>query len=212
MQITNGQSVFLRYLWDKEKTLCEECGGFMAGNTGQDTTSPRDSLLLAHTWVISSRALNEVRAQVPPSHLENLSSPPGIPRGRRAARGEFPPERFEDYTGVYTFPSLTWGSIQYSNNSTKRWDISDDFSLSVGIAHPEGGRRLPRFRSNEESKHNMGAWTFDTGPVLRRQRRGVCEPAEPDSLHRDSFPPLPRHLGPTGFRPTCRTSGACGRT
>ena len=87
MQISNGQSVFLRYLWDREKTLCEECGGSMAGNTGQDTNSPRDSLLVAHTWVISSRALNEVRAQVPPSHLENLSSPPGIDRvaGERPA-------------------------------------------------------------------------------------------------------------------------------
>ena len=89
LQINNAQSVFVRYLWDREKTLCEECGGSMAGNTGQDTTSPRDSMLVAHTWVISSRVLNEVRAQVPPSHLENLSSPAWIDRCAPSQRRVF---------------------------------------------------------------------------------------------------------------------------
>jgi hypothetical protein len=39
-------------------------------NTGQDDLA-RDSLLLAHTWVISSRTLNEAGRRFPPSHLEN---------------------------------------------------------------------------------------------------------------------------------------------
>jgi len=88
-QINTSQNAFLRYLWDKEYTFCEECGGSLAGNTGTDTDSPRDSLLAAHTWVISPRVLNEVRSQLPPSHLENLGSPPGIerlPRQRRMTR------------------------------------------------------------------------------------------------------------------------------
>src|SRR5688572_10866860 len=160
--VNNGHSVFLRYLWDREKTLCEECGGSMAGNTGQDTTSPRDSLLAAHTWVISSRILNEVRAQLPPSGLVNLSSPPGIDRWPASRRGEFTAERFADYKGVFTFPSLTWGSIQYSNNQTDRWDISNDLSVSLGSHTLKTGGAFLRFRSNEESQHNMGSWTFDT--------------------------------------------------
>jgi Lhr-like helicase len=150
LQVNDAQSVFARFLWDKEYTFCEECGGFMAGNTGTDTNSPRNSLLLAHTWVISSRVLNEVRSQVPPSGLENLGSPPGIPRWPASQRGEFPPERFDQYTGVYVFPSLTWGSTGYSNNNTQRWDVSDDFTISAGshtlIHAPTGsGKTLAAF-------------------------------------------------------------------
>ena len=31
LQVSNAHNVFLRYLWDKEYTFCEECGGTMAG-------------------------------------------------------------------------------------------------------------------------------------------------------------------------------------
>jgi hypothetical protein len=193
LQMNDTQSVFARFLWDKEYTLCEECGGFMAGNTGTDTDSPRNSLMLAHTWVISSRVLNEVRSQVPPSGLENLGSPPGIPRWPASGRGEFPAERFQEYTGVYVFPSLTWGSTGYSNNSTKRWDISDDFTISAGAHTLKAGGAFLRFRSNEESAHNIGTWTFDrdqffdgTPAAIRNLRAPIQFTA--------SIPPLPRHL------------------
>ena len=193
MQVSNGHSVFLRYLWDREKTLCEECGGSMAANTGQDTTSPRDSLLVAHTWVISSRVLNEVRAQVPPSGLVNLSSPPGIDRWPASQRGVFTAERFAAYKGVFTFPSLTWGSIQYSNNQTDRWDISDDFSISAGSHTLKAGGAFLRFRSNEESQHNMGSWTFDTDQFFDGSDAAMANLRNP-ILYTASFPPLPRHL------------------
>jgi hypothetical protein len=68
-QINTRQNAFVRYAYDKEFTFCEECGGTNAGFFGTDTHSPRDSMLLAHTWVVSSRMLNEIRAQVPPSPL-----------------------------------------------------------------------------------------------------------------------------------------------
>ncbi len=193
MQISNAQSVFLRYLWDKEYTFCEECGGSMAGNTGTDTNSPRDSLLVAHTWVISSRMLNEVRSQTPPSDLENLGSPPGIPRWPASQRGEFPASRFAPYPGVYTFPSLTWGSTGYSNNSTKRWDISDDFSLSVGNHTLKTGGAYLSFRSNEESNHNVGTWTFGTDQFFDGSPAAIANLRNPIQFTA-SFPPLPRHL------------------
>ena len=192
-QVNNEQSVFVRYLWDKEYTFCEECGGFMAGNTGTDTDSPRNSMLVAHTWVISSRVLNEVRSQVPPSGLENLGSPPGIPRWPASGRGEFPAERFQPYTGVYVFPSLTWGSTGYSNNSTKRWDVSDDLTVSAGRQTIKAGGAFLRFRSDEEAAHNIGTWTFgqdqpfDGTPASIRSLRNPIQ-------FTASFPPLPRHL------------------
>jgi hypothetical protein len=192
-QVNNNQNVFLRYLWDKEYTLCEECGGSLAGNTGMDTDSPRDSLLAAHTWVISSRVLNEVRSQLPPSHLENLSSPPGIARWPASGRGEFPAERFREYTGVYVFPSLTWGSTGYSNNNTERWDISDDFTLSMGNHTLKTGAAYLRFRSNEESAHNIATWTFGTDQFFDGTPASIARLTNPIQFTA-SFPPLPRFL------------------
>ena len=193
VQVNNNQNVFLRYLWDKEATLCEECGGSNAGNIGQDTDSPRDSLLAAHTWVISSGVLNEVRSQLPPSHLENLSGPPGLPRWPASQRGEFPAERFKDYTGVYIFPSLTWGSTQYSNNNTSRWDISDDLTISTGGHTLKVGGAFLRFRSNEESAHNLGTWTFAQDQFFDGSAAARANLRNPIQFTA-SFPPLPRDL------------------
>jgi hypothetical protein len=192
-QINNAQSVFLRYLWDKEYTFCENCGGSNAGNVGTDTDSPRDSLLAGHTWVISSRILNEVRSQIPPSHLENLGSPPGIPRWPATGRGEFPADRFQPYTGVYIFPSLTWGSTGYSNNNTARWDISDDLTLSMGRHTLKAGGAFLRFRSNEEAAHNIGTWTFGADQFFDGTPAAIAALRNPIQFTA-SFPPLPRHL------------------
>lgn len=212
LQVNDAQSVFVRYAWDKEYTFCEDCGsvfegagaaaalaiasgatGSNAANTGTDTDSPRDSLLAAHTWVISSRVLNEVRSQLPPSHLENLGSPPGIPRWPASGRGEFPAERFQPYTGVYIFPSLTWGSTTYSNNTTKRWDISDDFTVSAGRHTLKAGGAFLRFRSDEEAPHNIGTWTFGTDQFFDGTPASIRNLRNPTQFTA-SFPPLPRHL------------------
>ena len=193
MQLNNAQSVFLRYLWDKEYGDCESCGGENAGNVGNDTDSPRDSLLLAHTWVISSRMLNEVRSQLPPSHLENVASPPGIPRWPASRRGEFPAERFAPYPGVYNFPSLTWGSTGYSNNVTNRWDVSEDFTFSASRHTLKAGGAYLNFRSEEESNHNIGTWTFATDQFFDGTAAALAALRNPIQFTA-SFPPLPRHL------------------
>ncbi len=183
LQVANGQSVFLRYLWDKEYTFCEECGGSLGGNTGTDTDSPRDSLLAAHTWVISSRVLNEVRSQIPPSHLENLGSPPGIERWPASQRGEFPAERFREYTGVYVFPSLTWvdglqqqphGAVGYLRRSHGQH----------GPAYLESRRRLPALPVGRRVAAQHRDVDIRHRPVLRRHGGVDSEPPQPDPVHR----------------------------
>jgi hypothetical protein len=193
MQVNNSQNVFLRYLWDKEITTCEACGGSNAANVVNDTESPRDSLLASHTWVISSRALNEVRSQLPPSHLQNIGAPPGLETWPANRRGEFPAERFSKYTGVYIFPSLTWGSTSYQNNVTTRWDVADDFSLTVGRHTLKTGAAFLRFRSNEESAHNIGTWTFATDQFFDGGAAAIANLRNPIQFTA-SFPPLPRDL------------------
>ena len=209
LQINNAHNLFVRYFWDKEYTFCEECGGAMAGNTGTDTDSPRDSLLAAHTWVISPRVLNEVRSQLPPSHLVNLGSPPGIARWPASGRGEFPAERFEDYTGVYTFPSLTWGSTGYSNNSTKRWDVERRPHRERGRPHAEGRRRLPPLPVQRGVGRTTSAtWTFGQDQFFDGTAAAIQNLRTP--IQFTALVPAAAGIsGPTGSRATCRTSGSC---
>jgi hypothetical protein len=81
-QINQRHNVFARYVWDKELTLCENCGGTTGAFSGTDTQSPRDSLLVSHTWVVSPRIPNEVRSQIRPS----LGKPGRASRAAHVAR------------------------------------------------------------------------------------------------------------------------------
>ena len=94
---------------------------------------------------------------------------------------------------MYVFPSLTWGSTGYSNNRTERWDISDDLTLSMGGHTLKAGGAFLRFRSNEESAHNIGTWTFGTDQFFDGSAAAIRNLRTPIQFTA-SFPPLPRHL------------------
>ena len=94
---------------------------------------------------------------------------------------------------MYVFPSLTWGSTGYSNNRTERWDISDDLTLSMGRHTLKAGGAFLRFRSNEESQHNIGTWTFGTDQFFDGSAAAIRNLRNPIQFTA-SFPPLPRHL------------------
>ena len=192
-RINVKQNVFARYVWDKELTFCEACGGSTAAFSGTDVHVARDSMLVSHTWVVSPRMLNEIRSQMPPSHSENLGGPPGLGNWPASGRGQFPPERFTGYTQVYTFPSLTWGANQWNNFATNRWDISDDVSLHLGSHDWKFGGSYLNFANPAEQANNIGSWTFRNDQDFN--------PNDPASLARltgatqftASFPPLPLH-------------------
>ena len=193
-QINQRHNVFARYAWDKELTLCENCGGPTAAFSGTDTQSPRDSLLVTHTWVVTPRILNEVRSQIPPSHLENLGGPPNLPMWPASGQGQFPPERFQNYTQVYQFPSMTWGANQWSNNRTDRWDISDDLSVNLGSHDWKFGGSYLNFDSNEEQNNNIGTWTFRNDQYFNPNDSASLAKLTGATQYTASFPPLPRHL------------------
>ena len=154
--------------------------------------APRFAARSAHVGDHPARPERDPIAATPLASREPRE-PPGIPRWPASQRGEFPPERFEDYTGVYIFPSLTWGSTGYSNNNTDRWDISDDVTLSMGNHNLKSGAAYLSFRSNEESAHNIGTWTFGQDQFFDGSEAAI------DNLrnaiqYTESFPPLPRDL------------------
>jgi hypothetical protein len=193
LQISPQQNLFVRYVTDMERIVCETCGGFNAGFYGADVRSPRDSNLVAHTWVISPRMLNEVRAQIPPSHLDNRTGPPRTTLWSPSQKGEFPPERFEGYTQIYQFPSLNWGSNAWSMNWTSRWELRDDFSIAMGNHELKVGGGYVRLFSPEEQSNNIGNWVFDTDQPFDGTAATMANLRNPIQFTA-SFPPLLRNL------------------
>jgi hypothetical protein len=192
-QVNQQQTLFWRYVTDLEHIRCEDCGGFNAANVGANVWSPRDSNLVAHTWVIGSRMLNEVRVQVPPSHLDNRNAPPGVDFWTPDRKGEFPPERFADYTGIFQFPSLTWGSNALSMNWTDRQEYRDDFSFSMGNHQLKAGGAYVRLYSPEEQGINLRTWVFDRDQFFDGSAAAMANLRNPIQFTA-TFPPLPRKL------------------
>jgi hypothetical protein len=193
-QITHQQTFFWRYVTDLEHIQCEDCGGFNANNTGADVWSPRDSNLLAHTWVIGPRMLNEARAQIPPSHLDNRNAPPGVGFWDPAKKGQFPPERFAPYPpAIFQFPSLTWGSNALSMNWTDRQEYRDDFTWSPANHSLKVGGAYVRLFSPEEQGINLGTWVFATDQLFDGTAASMAALRNPIQFTA-SFPPLPRNL------------------
>ena len=193
-QINHQQTFFWRYVTDLEHIECEDCGGFNAANVGADVWSPRDSNLLAHTWVIGPRMLNEVRAQIPPSHLDNRNAPPGVDFWDPAKKGQFPPERFANYTpAIFQFPSLTWGSNALSMNWTDRQEYRDDFTWSPANHSLKVGGAYVRLYSPEEQGVNLGTWVFATDQFFDGTPAAIANLRNPIQFTA-TFPPLPRNL------------------
>jgi carboxypeptidase family protein len=192
-QVNQRQTLFWRYVTDLEHIRCEDCGGFNAANVGANVWSPRDSNLIGHTWVIGSRMLNEVRAQIPPSHLDNRNAPPGVDFWPAEKKGQFPPERFSDYTGIFQFPSLTWGSNALSMNWTDRQEYRDDFSFSVGNHQLKSGGAYVRLYSPEEQGINLRTWVFDRDQFFDGSAAAMANLRNPIQFTA-TFPPLPRKL------------------
>jgi hypothetical protein len=192
-QINPQHNVFVRYAYDREDIHCETCGGTNSAFTGVDVRSPRDSNLVAHTWVVNSRALNEIRAQIPPSHLDNRTGPPGLALWPTSKQREFPAERFQGYTPIYRFPSLTWGANDYAVNWTNRWEIRDDFSLHLGSHDVKFGGAALGLNAPEEQAHNMGTWIFGADQFFDGSAAAIANLRNPTQFTA-SFPPLSRDL------------------
>ena len=193
-QINHQQTLFWRYVTDLEHIQCEDCGGFNAANVGANVWSPRDSNLLAHTWVIGPRMLNEIRAQIPPSHLDNRNAPPGVDFWDPAKKGQFPPERFAAYTpAIFQFPSLTWGSNALSMNWTDRQEYRDDFTWSPANHSLKVGGAYVRLYSPEEQGVNLGTWVFASDQYFDGTAASMAALRSPIQFTA-SFPPLPRNL------------------
>ena len=189
-QISQAQSLFVRYGKDWEHIDCEGCGGTNAAFNQSYVESPRTTNVTGHTWVISNRALNEFRVQYP-AELHSTTGPPGTSLWERP--GEFPAERFNGYTQVYNFPSMHWGSSTGSLNFTKRFELKEDYSYSAGSHQWKFGAEYARYISPEDVIANLGTWTFATDQFFDGSAAAIAALRNPTTFTA-SFPNVVREL------------------
>ena len=198
MVLTPKQNVFARYVYMSETNLCETCGGNIATNGSTAVYSPRDTFVAGHTWVLGTRALNEIRVQSPWGAKFLFYTASSGPEGDVefwTRRAEFPNERFAKDVAGYSFPSLTWGGGNSGINTTQMKEFRDDFSISLGFNHNlKTGAAYLHIPSREDQPGNpLGSWTFGTDQFFDGSPQSIANLRSPIQFTA-AFPPLTRFL------------------
>ncbi|MGH9348371.1 MAG: TonB-dependent receptor [Vicinamibacterales bacterium] len=189
LQINPDQSLFVRWARQSADVICQDCGGSVAAAGGDDIYLPRDSFVVGHTWVLSSRAVNEIRfMRGGQSHIQG---PHGQPLWRNV--GEFPPARFQGITPVFTFPSMTWGNAQFHIDLQWIYQFRNDLSLTFDAAGTHTLKLGVGFESwpqEEDVEGNpVGAWTFAADQPFDGTAASIANLRNPIQFT-GSFPPL----------------------
>jgi hypothetical protein len=156
VQISPGQTAFGRYAWQDSDFTCEGCGGRSAIFSGNGIQQKRYSWVGGHTWVVSSRVLNELRVQATNVHFR--AHPPGV----RPAEDLFDnsPARTTPLTQIYNFPSLVWGSNANGYSLQIQRQIRNDLSIAIGRHTWKVGGGYLHIPIDGDVRENVGAWTF----------------------------------------------------
>ena len=157
-QINAAQSAFGRYAWQQSDTSCETCGGRTALAAGSGLFQPRQSFVAGHSWVISSRVVNEVRGQA--TNIILRQHPVGVTPTKNL--WDTSPARFAGLNAVYTFPSLTWGVNAVPFSLQAQREIRDDLSMALRSHVLKVGGGVLNSPHKQQLVPNLGAWSFST--------------------------------------------------
>ena len=156
VQINSGQTLFARYAWQNSDFSCELCGGRNAAISDNGIQQKRYSLLPSHTWVISSRVLNEVRGQWTNYHFRQ--HPPGVSPQEKLYDDSV--ARTAPLTQVYNFPSLSWGSNANFYTTHRSREIRNDLTISLGQHTWKAGGDFQSLSFEGDNRPAIGTWTF----------------------------------------------------
>jgi outer membrane receptor protein involved in Fe transport len=189
-QLAPQQSLFARWGYERDHNTCEGCGGNIASFANNTVEQRRHSLVAGHTWIVSSRMLNEFRFQLAPFIF--LLFPPGSPAWTNV--GEFPQERFDPTTFVYNFPSLTWGSGSSRVQRETWWEFRDDFSVTTdwhgSHAWKFGAASVNGPDTDDLAGNTKGTWTFNTDQPFNPDDRVSIASLRNPTLFTATFPPV----------------------
>ena len=176
VQISPGQTAFGRYAWQDSDFTCEGCGGRLAIFSGNGIQQKRYSWVGGHTWVLSSRVLNEVRVQATNVHFR--AHPPGVRPAEKLFDNS--PERTTPLTQIYNFPSLVWGANANGYSLQTQRQIRNDLSIAAGRHTWKIGGGYLHIPIDGDVRENIGAWTFTfdqpfdpTNPTIMANLQGA---------------------------------------
>jgi len=213
VQLNPTQTLLARWGWERDEITCQSCGGVAASTSGSLVQQRRNSLVVGHDWVVSNRALNQIRMQYAPfAFLNNPSEASSI----WTEVGNFAPVRFAQMTPVYVFPSLTYGTTANKVQIETWWEFRDDFSIttSKGGSHSwKMGVASVRAPNTEDLTGNpLGTWTFSTDQVFDPNNPSTIAALSKPTQFAASLPPvvhdLKTNLFQTYLQDTWRPSGS----
>jgi hypothetical protein len=156
VQINQNQTAFGRYAWQDSDFTCEGCGGRFSVFSVNGIQQKRYSWVGGHTWVLSSRVVNEIRGQATNVHFRQ--HPPGV----RPAENlfDYSPARTAPLTQIYNFPSLVWGANANNYSLQTQRQIRDDLSIAAGRHTWKVGGGYLRIPIDGDVPDVIGVWTF----------------------------------------------------
>jgi hypothetical protein len=195
IQLNPRQTLMARWGWERDEITCQSCGGVLASTSGSLVQQRRNSLVLGHDWVVSNRALNQIRVQYAPfAYLNNPSEASSVWKDV----GNFDPSRFSQMTPVYVFPSLTYGTTANKVQIETWWEFRDDFSITTnkGGSHSwKMGVASVRAPNTEDLTGNpLGTWTFNTDQVFNPNNPASIAALTSPTQFTASLPPVVHDL------------------
>ena len=165
-QIHSNQTLVVRFAGQQQDYTCDTCGGLQAFNSDGGINQPRYSFAGGHTWVVSSRMLNELRGQWSfyGYYPHPVNDPTVFPFGT------YPAQRMAEFGQTFSFPSMTlygWTPGVYVLQYAK--EIRDDFSLTTsgfGSHTWKFGGGVRSMLSKDDVPPTAAAWTFKTDQVF----------------------------------------------
>ncbi len=126
-QLSNTQNTFVRFAKEDEYRPIVSVGGITSPTASFDFAVPRTSAVVGHTWVMSARMLNDLRAQYAFSKYEVE-----LPNSNAAFdAGDFSQARLGACTPRFNYPSLQVGGCNTQMGPEHRYQVKDDFSYLV---------------------------------------------------------------------------------
>ena len=157
--INQAQTAFARMLYQNADYTCDACGGRNSVFSNNGIRQVRYGLVGGHTWVMSSRALNDFRFQW--GEFLYREHPPGAKPVMQMYSNA--PERAAPLTQVYTFPSLVWGSNAnfYTQHHARQIRNDSTITMSGAGSHTwKFGGGVTSLGLDQDNRPAIGTWTF----------------------------------------------------
>lgn len=157
-QLTDKQSLFVRYAQEWNLLSYQGCGGTTVRNcyNGQ---IPRQSIVFGHTWTISPTLLNEFRFQY--AYASYQLGPPNAPIPSDPTN--YSQTVLNNLQTAYVFPGFSYGFGYADTGVERRFQILDSVGYSRGKHNFRAGfdtSYIP-FTDGAASNYN-GTWNFGT--------------------------------------------------